>query len=65
MTAWDRARAAPAPADRQSTRETAEALGFRSREPGLAAGQGAPVRRRRTGHDRQFDLTARPETIEA
>ena len=49
----------------------AEAAGFRSREaksspvPAPAgAGQGAQ-RRRRTGRNAQFNLKARPETIEA
>ena len=62
------ARGAPAPEARQSTRETAEALGFRSREPKPVAepeaGQGIPVRRRRTGRNRQFNLKAKPETVE-
>ena len=63
------ARTAPAPDERKSARETAEALGFRSREPGSAAEpsgvEGIPVRRRRTGRNRQFNLKAKPETVEA
>ena len=58
--------AAPAPQERQRTRAGAEALGFRSREA-ATEGQGVepPVRRRRTGRNRQFNLKARSETIEA
>lgn len=61
-------RAAPEPHERQQTRQAAEALGFRSREVAPAVegrGADAPVRRRRTGRDRQFNLKARAETIEA
>jgi hypothetical protein len=61
-------RAAPAPQERQQTRQTAEALGFRSREAApTPVGQGGAtvVRRRRTGRNQQFNLKARPETIEA
>lgn len=53
-------------------RKAAEASGFRSREPKPApmpaetgAGQGSAPRRRRTGRNAQFNLKARPETIEA
>lgn len=50
-------------------RKIAEAVGFRSREahaaPDSTAEQGAPVRRRRTGRNVQFNLKTRPETIEA
>lgn len=49
------------------TRKAAAAAGFKSREPQLEperAGEGAP-RRRRTGRNAQFNLKARPETIEA
>jgi hypothetical protein len=61
----------------EETRRAAEATGFRSREvPELAAGgragEAAPlgatavlIRRRRTGRNAQFNLKARPETIEA
>lgn len=67
--------AAPKPAAARPKREeavkVAEAAGFRSREakpspapaPG-GAGQGTQ-RRRRTGRNAQFNLKARPETIEA
>lgn len=52
----------------------AEASGFKSREPKarkssslMGAGQGGvtPPRRRRTGRNAQFNLKAKPETIEA
>ena len=71
---------APKPDTRKPKPETAakiaEASGFKSREPRPApaepaqaaqsgAGEGAPVRRRRTGRNAQFNLKARPETIEA
>lgn len=61
--------APPAPV-RSETRRTAERLGFPSRQAGAGDGQGAPVpprqqRRRRTGRNAQFNLKARPETIEA
>lgn len=50
------------------TRMIAEASGFKSREvavpEGAGEGRGAP-RRRRTGRNAQFNLKARPETIEA
>jgi len=48
------------------TRQVAEAVGFRSREPMPAALPLAKVdRRRRTGRNAQFNLKATPETIEA
>ena len=54
---------------RAATTEAAAAAGFKSREPKPAvesrAGQGAAPRRRRTGRNAQFNLKARPETIEA
>jgi len=64
---------------RQAAGEAAEAAGFKSREPKAAAkqaqvepaavsvptGQGAQLRRRRTGRNAQFNLKARPETIAA
>jgi hypothetical protein len=62
------------PADKQAMRVAAEATGFRSREPKAAvivaaAGEGgdtpAAVRRRRTGRNAQFNVKAKPETIEA
>lgn len=49
------------------TRKAAAAAGFKSREPRsepVRAGEGVP-RRRRTGRNAQFNLKARPETIEA
>ena len=57
---------------REDTARAAEGAGFRSREP-KAAAPAAPVseagqggqRRRRTGRNAQFNLKARPETIEA
>lgn len=50
--------------------KVAEVSGFKSREPKSAdkkSGEGgaAPVRRRRTGRNAQFNLKAKPETIEA
>jgi hypothetical protein len=53
---------------RAETRKVAEASGFKSREAQEVqgrAGQGEPLRRRRTGRNAQFNLKARPETIEA
>ncbi|MCO6388260.1 stability/partitioning determinant [Aliihoeflea sp. 40Bstr573] len=55
----------PAPVE---TSRAAEAAGFRSREPKaapLVAKPPDPPRRRRTGRNAQFNLKARPETIEA
>lgn len=64
---------------KEDTRKAADATGFRSREPetagqpavrsAMSAGterEGGPglVRRRRTGRNAQFNLKARPETIE-
>lgn len=54
---------------KEAINQAAQAAGFKSREakpaPLLAgAGQGAP-RRRRTGRNAQFNLKAKPETIEA
>lgn len=56
---------------REETAKAAEALGFKSREAKPAsmlntsgAGQGTQ-RRRRTGRNAQFNLKAKPETIEA
>ena len=49
------------------TRKAAAAAGFRSREPQSepdGAGE-APLRRRRTGRNTQFNLKARAETIAA
>lgn len=51
------------------TAQAAAAAGFKSREPQLlvegGAGQEEAPRRRRTGRNAQFNLKARPETIEA
>jgi len=63
---------APKPVSRlekTGTRKAAAAAGFRSREPRPEpepdrAGE-APVRRRRTGRNTQFNVKARAETIEA
>lgn len=48
------------------TRQAAEAVGFKSREPQTPPAP-APIidRRRRTGRNAQFNLKAKPETIEA
>ncbi|WP_417725812.1 hypothetical protein [Salipiger sp.] len=65
-----------APEERAASRELAEATGFRSREPAPRSrtGEGNPKttaqparqqRRRRTGRNAQFNIKARPETIEA
>ncbi len=60
-------------ASKAAAGEAAKVAGFRSREPKVVApvvaapapvGQGA-VRRRRTGRNAQFNLKAKPETIEA
>jgi hypothetical protein len=62
------------PEAKQAMRIAAEATGFRSREPKAPAateepseGRGASrlPRRRRTGRNAQFNLKARPDTIEA
>lgn len=51
------------------TTKAAAAAGFKSREPQALVeageGQGDTPRRRRTGRNAQFNLKARPETIEA
>ncbi|WP_026381712.1 hypothetical protein [Afifella pfennigii] len=51
------------------TSRAAEAAGFRSREPRATANEppvpADPPRRRRTGRNAQFNLKARPDTIEA
>jgi len=57
---------------REEVAKAAEALGFKSREakdipssaPSSGAGQGTQ-RRRRTGRNAQFNLKAKPDTIEA
>ena len=54
---------------RAATNQAAAAAGFKSREPKPTpedrAGAGTTLRRRRTGRNAQFNLKARPETIEA
>lgn len=55
--------------EKAGTHKAAAAAGFRSREPRpepepSRAGE-APVRRRRTGRNTQFNLKTRAETIEA
>jgi hypothetical protein len=55
----------------EATRQTAERLGFRSREAPVpdqeasTSGEKTGQRRRRTGRNAQFNLKARPETIAA
>jgi hypothetical protein len=56
----------PKTAPKVDTAKAAEAAGFRSREPKPAEAAAAkPPRRRRTGRNAQFNIKARPETIEA
>lgn len=56
----------PKTAPRADTaRAAAEATGFQSREPKPAAAAPKQPRRRRTGRNAQFNIKARPETIEA
>ena len=45
-------------------KDIAKASGFQSREPGERSGA-SRLRRRRTGRNAQFNIKARPETIEA
>ena len=57
-------------ADPVGTKVAAEAAGFRSREPNpqktpAPKAASKPVRRRRTGRNAQFNLKAKPETIDA
>ena len=71
---WSVGTPPPSRPDNNDTRRTAEATGFHSREakresptssdiaPGRAGG--TKPRRRRTGRNAQFNLKARPETIE-
>lgn len=47
------------------TAQAAEAAGFKSREPKPAAPPKKQQRRRRTGRNAQFNIKAKPETIEA
>ncbi len=54
---------------KDEARKAANAAGFRSREPEPEAaqeraGEPAPLRRRRTGRNRQLNLKATPETVE-
>lgn len=52
----------------EATEQAAKASGFKSREvkpEPVDTGQGNNVRRRRTGRNAQFNLKAKPETIEA
>lgn len=68
---WEVGRPAPKPPQPVQARQVAEATGFRSREAGSASGAGevaAPpkqLRRRRTGRNAQFNLKARPDTIQS
>lgn len=57
----------PAAPKAAAIREMAEQAGFRSREPKAETETAVakPVRRRRTGRSAQFNLKARPETIDA
>ncbi|AXQ96302.1 hypothetical protein LV780_21890 (plasmid) [Cereibacter azotoformans] len=58
----------PAPRPKPSpgeAKQAAEAAGFRSRDPQPPSEPAKPLRRRRTGRNAQFNLKARPETIEA
>lgn len=48
----------------EETKAVAEASGFKSREP-VAKLQPKEIRRRRTGRNAQFNIKARPETIQA
>lgn len=49
-----------------ATQQIAEAVGFKSREPKATSAVVSKVdRRRRTGRNAQFNLKAKPETIEA
>jgi hypothetical protein len=72
---WDVGTPAPKPPQRVDARKVAEATGFRSREvqPAPVSGAGGAtasppakqLRRRRTGRNAQFNLKARPDTIES
>jgi len=65
---WAVGAPARTPPEAQASRRVAEDLGFRSREvvppPAGGVGEAKPVRRRRTGRNAQFNLKARPDTIE-
>lgn len=58
--------AAPKPkTDSAQTQMAAEAAGFSSREPQREkSAPEKPIRRRRTGRNAQFNIKAKPETIE-
>ncbi|MGB3247461.1 MAG: hypothetical protein WBB25_23245, partial [Sulfitobacter sp.] len=70
---WDVGTPAPQRPESATARKVAEATGFRSREAGITpvpapaagAGESKPLRRRRTGRNAQFNLKARPDTIES
>ena len=73
---WDVGTPTPRPPQSADARKVAEATGFHSREARVVpvsnrAGEGAPspetkpVRRRRTGRNAQFNLKARPDTIQS
>lgn len=72
---WSEASPKPRPQalEKDTTRKAAEAAGFQSREPAKVVLESIqsqqerirPDRRRRTGRNAQFNLKARPETIEA
>ena len=50
----------------ETTKKAAQAAGFKSREPSVAVEEPArKQRRRRTGRNAQFNIKAKPETIEA
>jgi hypothetical protein len=54
------------PADASSATPATEAVGFRSREPApVTPTTTRATRRRRTGRNAQFNLKAKPETIDA
>ncbi|GJE45698.1 stability/partitioning determinant [Methylobacterium soli] len=68
--AWAKPKAPTHKPAAEETKQAAEAAGFRSREPGRGEAPPALVpaplqRRRRTGRNAQFNIKARPETIEA
>lgn len=72
---WDVGAPAPKRPESSSARKVAEATGFRSREAGITppavapaakrAGEAKQQRRRRTGRNAQFNLKARPDTIQS
>ena len=63
---WAASKSKPRPSpEPTAARQIAEAAGFKSREPSSPPPEGRPDRRRRTGRNAQFNLKAKPETIEA